>query len=496
MIKLAYGLERLLPAHCIIIPCINKNGTIREILSQYNIRHIDAILNDLETNGDGVLIYNDTLPEQRILLIKLEVKQDLAKWKKTVIEFISKNKKCLQQGFAIDFSAISKEISGSAMNSKLECISLAVCLSTYSLNLYKKESMPLKDLSGTLYFGEVHEDQAKALCSKIQALYESMVSVMNLVNAPSNFKTTETMVAWAKNSSEQYHYELEVLEKKDLQRLGLHALLAVNQGSVLPARCIIAKHFSASKNAITIALVGKGVTFDTGGISLKRSNNMHYMKSDMGGAAAVLGAIEVSARLKMDVNLIAVVPTTDNSIGSNAIKPGDVINSYHGSTIEVIDTDAEGRLVLADGLCYVNRNFKPDILIDLATLTGSIVQSLGTVGAGLMTKNEDLIAQLTKAANSSGDKLWPMPMWDEFREAMDSDIADIKNLSDIPVAGAITAAMFLEHFTEEHPAYAHLDIAGTAFHKMPYGKSYSATGFGVNLLVNWIESLLISTDKN
>jgi leucyl aminopeptidase len=209
----------------------------------------------------------------------------------------------------------------------------------------------------------------------------------------------------------------------------------------------------------------------------------------MGGAAAAMGTIEVVARLKLNVHLRVIIPTTDNSVDAQSIKPGDVISSYSGKTIEVIDTDAEGRLILADGLSYAVKNDNPDYLIDLATLTGSIVRSIGTEAAGIMSHNDELVSQLTTMGSKTGEKLWRMPLWEEYGKHMKSDVADIKNLSAKPMAGSITAAKFLEAFVEKHPAWAHMDIAGTAFGAFPTSKAYSGTGYGIDLLTQWLRSI-------
>jgi len=213
------------------------------------------------------------------------------------------------------------------------------------------------------------------------------------------------------------------------------------------------------------------------------------MKSDMAGAAAALGTVEACARLQLKVDVMAIAPTTDNSIDALAIKPGDVILSYAGKTIEVIDTDAEGRLVLADALAYAVKEYKPDVMIDMATLTGSIVGALGPMAAGLFSKNDQLVSTLEAAGNASGERVWRMPMYDEYHDDMQSDIADIKNLSEKPYAGAITAAKFLEYFTAEHTAWAHLDIAGMGFQPNGFGKGYCGTGYGVRLLIQWMRSV-------
>lgn len=345
------------------------------------------------------------------------------------------------------------------------------------------------------------QDQAKAGASDLYAILPSGVNeqvarngmmlglaqqeVMNLVNTPASHKSPSYLGAWAARSAAQFGYETKVLDKQDLTTLGMHALLAVNRGSEQPAVCVVShyKHPEARKKVV---LVGKGVIFDTGGVSLKDSKNMHYMKSDMAGAAAVLGTVEACARLKLKVDVMAIAPATDNSIDGLSIKPGDVISSYAGKTIEVLDTDAEGRLILADALAYAVKEYKPDVVIDLATLTGSIVAALGPQAAGLFTKNNDLAASLEQAGTTTGERVWRMPMFDEYHDDMQSDIADIKNLSEKAYAGSITAAKFLEVFTDEHPAWAHLDIAGMGFQPNGFGKGYCATGYGVRLLVQWL----------
>ena len=312
--------------------------------------------------------------------------------------------------------------------------------------------------------------------------------VMDLVNTPSSHKSPAILGNWAKEHAEKHGYTAEILDKSTLTQMGMHALLAVNRGSEHPAHCIVT-HYRHPGATRKIVLVGKGVLFDTGGISIKASKNMHYMKSDMGGAAAVLGSVDACARLKLKVDIMAIAPATDNAIDNTAIKPGDVISSYAGKTIEVIDTDAEGRLVLADAIAYAVKEHKPDILIDLATLTGSVVGTLGPLAAGLFTNNDQLARSLSEAGDISGERVWRLPMYDEYQDEMQSDIADIKNLSEKPYAGAATAAKFLEFFTAQHPSWAHLDIAGTAYQANGFGKGHCATAYGVRLMVRWLRNM-------
>lgn len=353
----------------------------------------------------------------------------------------------------------------------------------FDLGIYKQQDPASGKSSHDVYTFLGSEPRETALEGITLGLVQQ--EVMQLVNTPSSHKSPAWLGAWASRSAAQHGYEARVIDKQQLLQMGMHALLAVNRGSEHPAQCIVS-HYKHPEATRRIALIGKGVIFDTGGISIKDSKNMHYMKSDMAGAAAALATIEACARLKLKVDIVGIAPATDNSIDGLAIKPGDVIQSFAGKTIEVLDTDAEGRLILADALAYAIKEYQPDVIIDLATLTGNIVMALGPQAAGLFTKNDDLASSLEAAGKATGERVWRMPMFDEYHDDMVSDIADIKNLSEKPYAGAITATKFLEVFTSEHPAWAHLDIAGMGFQPNGFGKGYCATGYGVRLLVKWL----------
>jgi leucyl aminopeptidase len=213
------------------------------------------------------------------------------------------------------------------------------------------------------------------------------------------------------------------------------------------------------------------------------------MKCDMAGAAAVLGAMQLIADLKLPVKVTAVVPCAENSVDNKSLMPSEVIYSYSGHSIEIIDTDAEGRLILADGLSYLIKNFKPQYVVDIATLTGSSIGTFGYECGALFTNNDSISKKLQEAGDAVGERLWPLPLWDAYKQDIESDIADVKNYSGKPVAGAISAAKFLEFFTQEHPAWAHLDIAGVAFGDGEFAKSKYATAYGVHLLTKFIENL-------
>jgi leucyl aminopeptidase len=337
----------------------------------------------------------------------------------------------------------------------------------------------------------IKKDQ-KSVVAKALAIAESQLSAMHLVDTPSNIKTPKYMADFALASGKQYGYDVKILDKKQLTKLKCDALLAVGQGSVNEPVMIVMEYKPKKSKSKTpqLGLVGKGISFDTGGISIKPSANMGYMKSDMAGAAAVIGAVELAARLQLDIHVVGIVPAAENSVDALSIRPGDVIGSYLGKTIEVIDTDAEGRLVLADGLAYLIKNHQPDQIIDLATLTGSVIAALGYTTAGMFTHNDEMASKLTQAGTKINERVWRMPFWEEYATDMQSDIADIKNLSAKPVAGSVTAAKFLEAFTSDHKNWVHLDIAGVAFSDTEYAKMRTATGYGVRLLGAYMETFV------
>ena len=371
-------------------------------------------------------------------------------------------------------------------------------LGLYDIGRYKTGERPAYAIEGeqgrlSLVVPEGAVSGLQPVIERARVVAETQIQIFDLVNAPSNRKSPQTLADWAVEAGRRAGFQVAVMNKEEIEAQGMHALLAVNRGSEFPARFIVMDYRPAGTASRTIGLVGKGVTFDTGGLSIKPSANMHYMKSDMGGAAAVLGAMEIAARLALPIRLLGIVPSTDNSVDGLAIKPSDVIGSYSGKTIEVIDTDAEGRLILADGLSYLIRNYRPEVVIDLATLTGSCIRTFGYHAGGLFANDDQLADELLSAGEACGERLWRLPLWEEYADHMKSDIADIKNFSGKPLAGAITAAKFLEFFIDDHPAWAHLDIAGVAVGDSEYATQKSATGFGLRLLLEYFTSI---TDRS
>lgn len=313
-------------------------------------------------------------------------------------------------------------------------------------------------------------------------LTEGIYLTRNLVIEPANIIYPATFVERLEELK-ALGVEIEVLHKKDLEELKMGSLLSVNQGSFNEPLVAILKYNGTNDNSAPLAFVGKGVTFDSGGLSLKSPGAMIGMKSDMAGAATVAGTIKTLALRKAKVNAIGVMGLVENLVNSKATKPGDVITSYSGKTIEVLNTDAEGRLVLADLLTYTQEKYKPKFMIDLATLTGAIIITLGHFRAGLFSNNQNLAQQLIESGESSGDKLWQLPVTEEYRSLMDSNIADISNLGKADrAAGSVTAAIFLKEFIGD-AIWAHIDIAGVAWRGEETDISGSgANGFGVRLL--------------
>ena len=317
----------------------------------------------------------------------------------------------------------------------------------------------------------------KALQAAI-ALATGVSFTRTLANLPANICTPTYLAEQATELAKQHpHIKTTVLHQADLETLGMGALLAVAKGSHEPPK-LIEVHYHGAHKTPPIVLVGKGITFDSGGISIKPANGMDEMKYDMAGAASVLGTIKACAMLQLPINLIGLLACAENMPGGGATKPGDIITTLSGQTVEIINTDAEGRLVLADALTYAEQ-FNPHFVLDMATLTGAIIVALGHVSTGLMTEDDALAELILSASRKSGDKAWRMPLEEAYQEAIDSPLADMVNSTFDRSAGSVTAACFLSRFTKKY-RWAHLDIAGTAWVS---GRKNQATGRPVPLLV-------------
>lgn len=322
---------------------------------------------------------------------------------------------------------------------------------------------------------------AKKAWEKLEKIADGIFLTRDVVSEPPNVIYPETLADRCV-ALEKLGMEVEVLDEKKMKKLGMGALLGVGQGSVRPPRLVVMKWNGGAKGDAPVAFIGKGITFDTGGISIKPAANMDDMKWDMGGSGTVIGLMAALAGRKAKVNAVGVVALAENMPDGNAQRPGDVVTSMSGQTIEVLNTDAEGRLVLADALWYTQEQFKPQFMVNLATLTGAIIVSLGNEHAGLFSNDDALATKLTEAGLATGEKLWRLPLAPAYDKDIDSDIADMKNIGRPMNAGSIIGAQFLQRFVNGVP-WAHLDIAGTAWTKENKGMvPKGATAFGVRLL--------------
>ena len=307
-----------------------------------------------------------------------------------------------------------------------------------------------------------------------------------LQSRPGNVATPSHLADEASRMAGEHGLEVTVMGPKELEAERMHALLAVAQGSEEEPRLIVLRHNGGSDDEAPLVLVGKGLTFDAGGISIKPASGMEEMIFDMSGGAAVIGAMQAIGELNVPLNVVGIVPSSENLLSGRAMKPGDIIRSREGKTIEVVNTDAEGRLILADALSYA-QGFDPAAIVDCATLTGSVVIALGHHAAAVFGTDEELIGELREAGDRSGERCWPLPLWDDYRRQIDSSVADLANVGGRP-GGSITAACFLREFVGEC-RWAHLDIAGTAYGegKLSYQRK-GASGFPTRLLVDWVRS--------
>ena len=393
--------------------------------------------------------------------------------------------------FTYDFrkklKATNTEINADSFkNHQIESLVKGLFLGTYEYPF--KAEHPIFNADFQLILSDISEENLQDLITKISAICEGQFACMEWLNKPQNFKRVPHISEFLTEISTQYHLKQTVFDRKKSEEIGLGAFLSVNQGSSQEAAFTILEYHSENPNAKTIGLVGKCVLFDTGGISIKGSENLHYMKSDMGGATAVIGTLIAAAKMKLPVHIIAILPITDNAVSNTAYIPSDVIKAYNGKTIEVLNTDAEGRMTLADGLSYLSKNYKIDILIDLATLTGSSVRMFGYTCGAYFSNNENLKKSLEKSGDQTNQRLWNLPLWDIWKDDFKSDVADFKNISSKPFGDCIVAGKFLEQFIEGHQNWAHLDIAGVAFGNVRYMKEKGATGYGVQLLIDFLEN--------
>ena len=426
----------------------------------------------------------DKIPAKNILLLGLGKKEDVT------LEIL-RRAAGLSAKIIRDFCGITEysttlhdfDIKGTTKNERAQAVSEGSVLGAYQYLKYRTvDRAKIKVISQVTLVGDGVHDSVK----KGAVLGECANMVRDLVNEPaSNLKPAD--LADEARKLEKLGVKVTVYDKKAIEKIGLTALLAVNRGSVNEPRFVIMEYNGGGKKKI--ALVGKGITFDSGGLDIKPADGMITMKEDMAGAATVLATIKAAAILKLKAHVVGVFAATENMLGMDAYKPGDVVTAYNGKTIEIGNTDAEGRVILSDALAYTEKNVKPDAMIDLATLTGAVRVALGHVCAGIMGKDDKLISSLIKSGSATGERLWQLPFWPEYQELVKSEIADVFNMSTMPkMAGSIVGGIFLSNFVDKTP-WAHIDIAGVSWSDIDseYVRK-GGTGFGVRLLIDALEN--------
>ena len=363
-------------------------------------------------------------------------------------------------------------------------ITEGIVLSNYKFDKFKTKDKASKLIETLNIYS--NDPLVPDIIREIQVIYKNTVLCRDLVNDASYNSTPANIAAAAKAIASDKRVKCQVFGKKQIEEMKMGLLLAVNQGSTRPPQFVVLTYKGAPNDKRSIALVGKGLTFDSGGINLKTSGNIENMRMDMAGAATVMFAFKSVVELNIKKNIHAVMPLTENMIGPDAYRAGDVFKAYNGLTVEIGNTDAEGRLILADALAYTAAKIKPSCIIDIATLTGACITTFGETVAGLVSTDEELITQLRKAADKTGERLWPLPLYDDYEEDMKSDIADLRNTSSEKNAGTIRGAAFLKNFTD-NISWAHIDIAGTAWYAKARGcMPKNATGYGIRLLVDFL----------
>ena len=443
-------------------------------------------------NGETLLLHGGTdIAAERILLVGLGKETDfslrsLRQVSSSVVKFLTEKQ---LRNFVLTLP--QPGLKKTTIAEQVQVIAEGVLLADYRYDRYLPAAGPgravaLTNIDILLPAGEDSAAAATAI-KAAEAICSGVCFARDLVNAPGNLKSPEYLAMQAVAMAEQVGINATLLDRREMERQGFGALLGVAQGSVQPPYLIVLEYRGGKVDEQPIALVGKGVTFDAGGISLKPAEKMDEMKMDMGGAATVLGTMQAAAQLQLPVSLVAVVPAVENMPSGSAIRPGDILTSLSGKTIEVMNTDAEGRLILADALTYVGR-YQPREVIDLATLTGACIIALGNQAAAVLGNNEPLIRQLIKAGERSGERFWQLPLWDEYSEQIKSNFAEVKNTGG-RAAGTITAAAFLQKFANDYK-WAHLDIAGVAWEDQGRaGQPKGGTGFGVRALIEYLREV-------
>lgn len=471
---------------CLIVGVFEnkKLSASAELLDAISGNAISAVVKAGDMSGDlATTLLMHQLPNvmaKRVLLVGLGKQSEFGV--KQYLKAIRAAVKALPK-VAKEVGFYLTELTAAAMTLQEKTAQIAEIIldATYQINALKSkklEAIALKKIA--IFVEKAQEAEAKTALAQGLAIAEGVRMAKDLGNLPGNVCTPTYLGKQAKQLAKDYGFKVEVLDRAQIEKLGMGAFLGVAQGSDEPMRLIVLQHQKGKKEQKPVALVGKGITFDTGGISLKPGSEMDEMKYDMCGAASVLGTFKAIGEMDLPINAVGIIPTCDNMPSGKALKPGDIVTSMSGQTIEVLNTDAEGRLVLCDALTYAEK-FEPSVVVDVATLTGACVIALGQHASAVYSNQDAVAAELIAAGEASHDRAWHMPLWDDYQPQLDSNFADMANIGGRP-AGSITAACFLSRFTKKYD-WAHLDIAGTAWKS---GKAKGGTGRPVPLLTTFL----------
>lgn len=461
---------------CIVIGCF-ENSTIDFDLPDSVLREISKINRPGELRQVSLINSAGALPANNIVLLGLGKKEEYSpiiarRLAGHVVRFLRDFQ--AQKSIAFFMPSFVKDD-----NSVLSFVVEGAILGSYQFLKYKTvEIDKIRKVDSLTFIGENIDSEVM----EGRIIAESSAVIRDVINEPPSVYNPAALADEAKKL-EGLGVNVTIMNKQQIIDKGMSALLAVSRGSINEPRFVIMEYKGGPKK---VALVGKGITFDSGGLNIKPGESMLTMKMDMGGAGTVIGIMHAVAKLKLPVTVVGVIACTENMPGSDAYKPGDILESYSGKTIEVLNTDAEGRIILADALTYAEKDVQPDVIIDFATLTGAALVALGDVCAAVLGDDE-VVNPLLESAGKTGDKLWSLPLWPEYREHVRSDLADVKNLGKKRQAGTISAAAFLKVFVEKTP-WAHIDIAGTAWSDEDKDHlSKGGTGYGVRLLTDFLK---------
>lgn len=457
----------------------SMGGALRELLQS---KEFEGKANEL-----ALVHTHGKVPAKRILLVGLGKEKDVTvdQLRQAMGHTVKRVRQVKAGFFTVAVPSVTPQ--GSSAVDVAQAMTEGAILGSYQFTAYRSDSVSAKDVEGMSLLA-AETSAVRSIAEGIRrgtATAEAAVLVRDLCNHPSNVMTPARIASEAKAIAKEQSLTLKILEQKEMEKLGMGALLGVARGSHEPPKFIILEYKgSKKKDARPVVLVGKTITFDTGGISLKPAENMEHMKADMTGGAEVLASIRAAARLKLPLHLISILPVAENMPGGRAMKPGDVVTTLSGKTVEVQNTDAEGRLILADALAYATR-YKPAALIDIATLTGACVVALGQFAIGMFGTDAGVKESVRKAGLRAGERVWEMPLWEEYFEQLRSDVADMRNIGGRG-GGMITAALFLSKFVGDCP-WVHLDIASTDWSErerayVPKGPS----GIGTRLLIQYL----------